>query len=459
MEDFTDTKIVTRRSARIAKRLKLTPIRSSENGGTGSSNTTGSIILATEATISSLLLSFDDDLLHTIFSYVGKDQYRWVGGVNRIFQKSYLSLYPEKRTKLNSSTTKLSVFCWNDVATCRRMSKYHKDDVQHALWNYAAKRGNIDTVKALLRLIPKPLVEAVPEQNRSYSRDCNDWKYDLCYKAAEYGQKELLQWACTENICVWKNDLRVCRYAIGSGNMDIYHWAVENGFEWDIDSESQMESAAVVAAEKGQLEALQWIAENGPSDTIGYLSSTEYCDAAAKGGHLEVLQWLRSMDCGWGDFTFLRAIEGDHVNVVQYMFDNGFENTATATDACSVAARCGNMATLQLLHSLNFHWDEYVTAAAAESGRCDVIQWLRDHGCPWSKTSCQYAAANGQFHTLKWLHANGCPWDERTTAYALNDEICVWATQNGCPVTLGNPRFRRALPRTYSGEFRFPPMW
>ena len=69
---------------------------------------------------------------------------------------------------------------------------------------------------------------------------------------------------------VRKNDRRVCQYAKGSGNIDIFGCAIENGFYWDIESESSMESAAITAAIKGQLEALKWIVEISPPGTIVY---------------------------------------------------------------------------------------------------------------------------------------------------------------------------------------------
>ena len=49
-------------------------------------------------------------------------------------------------------------------------------------------------------------------------------------------------------------------------------------------------------------------------------------------------------------------------------------------------------------------------------------------------------ASNGQLETLQWLRALGCPWDESTTTHAKNEEIYLWAKQNGCPIAEGNPR-------------------
>ena len=97
------------------------------------------------------------------------------------------------------------------------------------------------------------------------------------------------------------------------------------------------------------------------------------------------------------------------------MHDNGCVDVKIA---CDVAVQNGSLATLKLLHSLSFAWDDVVPALAATVGQVDIIQWARDRGCPWSERSCQYVTYHGQFETLKWLCANGCPWDELTTTNA-----------------------------------------
>lgn len=152
-----------------------------------------------------------------------------------------------------------------------------------------------------------------------------DWKYDLCHKAAEYGRLELLRWAYEAKIYVWKNDVRVCQYAIGSGNLDLYHWAVENGLYWSLKCPHFMTSAAITAAEKGQLEVLKWVVEQCPSGADALrrdFRDSRCCSAAAEFGHFEVLQWLRSINSAWDENTFYNAIIGDNINIVQHMYDN-----------------------------------------------------------------------------------------------------------------------------------------
>eukprot|EP00611_Tribonema_gayanum_P001212 TRINITY_DN108_c1_g1_i2.p2 TRINITY_DN108_c1_g1~~TRINITY_DN108_c1_g1_i2.p2 ORF type:complete len:234 (+),score=41.14 TRINITY_DN108_c1_g1_i2:154-855(+) len=71
---------------------------------------------------------------------------------------------------------------------------------------------------------------------------------------------------------------------------------------------------ATIAAEKGDLQLLQWLRQNG---IIFSNSDKEVCSSAAAGGHLEVLQWLRRTGCGWNADTCAAAAAAGHLEVLQ----------------------------------------------------------------------------------------------------------------------------------------------
>ena len=107
----------------------------------------------------------DDDLLRNIFSFVGEYQYRFVGGVNRTFQKSYLTLYPNKNSHFNASTVEISKYCWNDIEACRYIDTNFtlRSLARCKLWHSAARHGSIDSVKYLLQQFDR--FEAVTKKN------------------------------------------------------------------------------------------------------------------------------------------------------------------------------------------------------------------------------------------------------------------------------------------------------
>ena len=436
-----------RRSTRIAKRLTCSSTttashrRKDVTAGTVGKNKKRRTSSDNESDVQSFPIE-DDLLLQNIFSYVGDCQYLFIGSVNRMFQNSYVSLYPQKVTRFNGSTIELTKFCWDVINIIARYYIRLKDVLRSKLWDSVTKYGSIEVVKYVVGRLPTP--KKKKKKKRSSKNDLygdfehsawvEDWKYDLCSNAATFGHFELLQWAVDQNIYVSKDDMRVCICAIGNGHMDIFHWAVQNGFDWE---EDFYEEAAFAAAKNGQLEALQWIHANccDLSEDDDYEVSC--CNYAAEYGHVKVLRWLHSIGAYCNKNTLEIAIEYGQTEALQFMVKKGCRG---GLDTCQHAAIHGNLAALQILRSVHCPWDDFVPAYAAARGHVDVVVWTMNNGCTWSETICQYAAAYGTLDTLKWLRAQGCPWDTLTTKHAHTKEIYGWAVANGCPVAEGNPR-------------------
>lgn len=383
----------------------------------------------------------DDDLLKYVFSFVGDHQYRFVGAVNQSFQKAYVTLFPRKVTHLNVSSISLIQLCWDDIKIMFRYDYEEKDKHRHMLWDYAAKYGNKDMVKYLLRLIRSVKHKRTSVCNgidfrtiQSNERWLVDWRYNLAGKAAEYGHLHLLQWAFDQKVYVSKNDTRVCGCALGSGHMEILHWAVQKGFVWE---KQVIDDSVYMAIQKGKLEALEWIHSIG-YDFNEYVGNTVlceasvWCDIAVEFGQFEVLQFLHSVGSEWGDDTIDIAVKHGELEALDYILLDGFREFTD--ESCNLAAINGNLEALKLLRSVDCPWDDAVPAFAAARGHVHLIEWAINSGCPWSERTCQCAAAYGTLETLKWLRAKGCPWDDQTTKYASTEEIYLWAKDNGCPV-------------------------
>jgi hypothetical protein len=234
------TRTVPRRSARvIAKLLKSTPIcnniKCSSDDGARERKASATIDSShSDAATQHGLYSgttfpvTDDYLLLNIFSYVGDFQYLFIGSVNKSFEKAYATQFPNKSTSFNASTLERANLCLDSIT---KDNGETKDKRLRELWQSAARYGNIDVVNYLHQQLPHPQKSVtVKYLGLDASDETMDWKYDLCSEAARYGQMELLQWACNNNICVKKDDYRVCTFAIGSCHFDIFHWALVNGF-------------------------------------------------------------------------------------------------------------------------------------------------------------------------------------------------------------------------------------
>ena len=455
----------TRQSSRIAKRLKTEP-RGTDTGSGTDTDTTGIVVaparkqqkqttistkgsnakpppsfipasLCSTGTYKCMSSPLECDfILHNIFSFVGEFQYVFIGSVNQTFHKTYVSLFPKKRTQFNASTIEYAKSCWGII--CKINDDETKDEEKRKLWRSAARYGNIEVVKYLLELLP-PVQQNVSFKNVSWeNRQKIDWKYDLCYTAAKYGQMELLQWACDENICVAKDDQRVCQFAIGHGHFEIFHWARKNGFRFE-----DADFAAFEASRQGNIEALKWLHDKYDVIRPLYMdNSCGCCNSAAACGQIDVLKWINeSYEAGWNGDTLNFAVSGGHLSTVQFLLEN---ECGWRHNTYSIAAHFGHLAILKLLRSLDPDWDEgddsTVTAHAAGGGHLEIIEWAIENGWPLTKSACKYAAGCGQLDTLKWLRTRGCPWDSDTTKYAATDEIYKWAKKNGCPVAKGNPR-------------------
>jgi Ankyrin repeats (3 copies) len=154
--------------------------------------------------------------------------------------------------------------------------------------------------------------------------------------------------------------------------MDLFHWAVQYGFIWDIEDNEARQEAGHLACENGQLEALKWLHENG-ADLLGENmigEETGCCISAAIGRHLPVLEFLDSICAGWDEHTIHGAICYGHLHIVKYLLDNEFP---TDDESCAIAAFFGHLDILQFLRSQDFKWDDQVTAHAAAAGQMEII--------------------------------------------------------------------------------------
>ena len=156
-------------------------------------------------------------------------------------------------------------------------------------------------------------------------------------------------------------------------------------FEDEGTAKKQRESLWDNAARRhGCVEVMQWAHQQGYSVVWG--SNT--CQRAAKYGQLQALQWLRENGCNWNE------------------------------DTCSAAAQNGPLACLQWVRENGCDWNEDTCNVAARYGHLLILLWARENGCDWNHNTCLFAAENGHLSCLQWATENSCDWHMFTCAFA-----------------------------------------
>ncbi len=161
--------------------------------------------------------------------------------------------------------------------------------------------------------------------------------------------------------------------------------------------------------------------------------TAEEMAVAARWGQLMTIQQAKSAGCRWVANTCAYAAEAGHLEVLQWARSHGCPWDDLT---CSAAARRGHLAVLQWARSQGCPWDEWTCSAAAEGGHLAVLQWARSQGCLWDGRTCTEAAQRGHLAVLQWARSQGCRWDEFTcSAAARGGHLAVlqWARSQGCP--------------------------
>jgi hypothetical protein len=145
--------------------------------------------------------SFDslpaDVLVNHILPFVGNNQYRFVAGVCKTFQTSYVSLYQKKTSYCYVSSKEQAQICLNECPMFKRRN----------LCELAALHGNLVVLQYLR------------------SMGCS-WDWRTCANAAENGHLDVLIWA-RANHCRW--GWSTCSNAAKNGHLDLLKWARMNG--------------------------------------------------------------------------------------------------------------------------------------------------------------------------------------------------------------------------------------
>ncbi|ETP03149.1 hypothetical protein F441_19864 [Phytophthora nicotianae CJ01A1] len=204
----------------------------------------------------------------------------------------------------------------------------------------------------------------------------------------------------------------------------------------DVNWKSYWYPAIKAACTRGDLVIVRWLIEHhyGREICRGNREDVEhdhFLCIAAEEGHVDVMQYLfdQGADDQYPD-SLLRAVRKGQLNAVKWLLEHHlYTELWEGERVIEEAARNGRLEILKLLHGLDSSvgkkplarsvetsewWSRscYTLDVAASNGHLDIVQWLqliRPKTC--SSNAMDDAAANGQLEVVKWLHANrseGC---------------------------------------------------
>jgi hypothetical protein len=134
---------------------------------------------------------------------------------------------------------------------------------------------------------------------------------------------------------------------------------------------------------------------------------------AAEGGHVRVLEWLLAKRVPYErreDFVTCRAAHGGRLEALQWLVAHGFSTTSEALEHAASQGHVAVMEYLEGLVKIPSVKNERVCITAAHGGHVRALAWARARGYPWSAIVARVAATRGHADALSWLIKNDCPY-------------------------------------------------
>lgn len=208
----------------------------------------------------------------------------------------------------------------------------------------------------------------------------------ISIEAVKHEQFSILKWARENRLIHLDQSMKLGPIAAEKGNLEMLQWIIQHEiiYRWT--------DIAHNAAKNGHLHILQWIPE-----VRRYFKAKDY-RAIAFRGHLHILQWF-------GNFIdsqiLCGAAGGGHLHIIQWAIEQNIPRNDPMI--CANAAKHGHLSTLQWLIAHDFPFDIWSYACAAENGHLDIIRWIHTNtALAWDWRTCAYAAKYGHLAVLEY---------------------------------------------------------
>jgi hypothetical protein len=210
----------------------------------------------------------DDEILDTVFSYVGIGDYIYTGAVSRRWKGRYTKLCYNKAKE--GQKHKLTTAHHSTVMTPARLQLALKSSL-----SVAGLQCNIFFHSYVVRYSLDPIAVLALLKTRDFQ-----WRPHLAKLSAQYSTLELLQWL-HECGCPW-DEQEVCRGAARKGNVDTLIWLQEVTAPWSAALRSEM---LFDAGWENRLATVKWLRQQGAD------WPSSFFDTAAVGGHERKVCW------------------------------------------------------------------------------------------------------------------------------------------------------------------------
>lgn len=246
------------------------------------------------------------------------------------------------------------------------------------------------------------------------------------------GRLDVMQWLLEKN-CPW--DSRVYHNAIKNNHLQAVLFAYENGCPFD-------ESISEFAAERKCYDILKFLILKG------FQCTARVCEGVARSGDLELFKFCVEKKKGvvFDVDAFASAALKGHINILQYMIDNGFDTLLERHSKLGHPhmksmithniVKDGRLDVLVFLLQNGFEWTNEITATAAAYGRLDIIQYAHNNGLEIFECGCEDAARFGHLSILQFLHEKNYKFSKQmcdSAASAGRLDIVQFLVERNCP--------------------------
>jgi hypothetical protein len=233
-----------------------------------------------------------DEVLDEIFSYVGRKEWLYAGGVCRRWRGRYLSMCYKARTSNDEHAFQTSHR--SSFVTAARFSMALDNGLKMPRASEAGKFFE-----------DLPLYSQQPIQVLTLARVHGAaWHERLCLDAAYYGNFELLKWLRASG-CPW-NFVHVAMGVIASGrsdSADMLRWLLQAGVQLNQHDKNKL---LFVAGVRGCVNSAEVLLQQGAKWPKSFVGQLEECinspDKLLTCWHYRAVAWARSKDCPWGQW-------------------------------------------------------------------------------------------------------------------------------------------------------------
>jgi hypothetical protein len=407
-------------------------------------------------------------IIKLVLSFVGRGQYLYVGGINRVWRMLYMKSYPD-----SPPTTK---------TTCPEVHEYKREVISGKSVFGTTYRSAFGS-EARLQLA---FFSHLPVQLEAVAR-----------AAGEAGSKYTINAAWTNylfnnrppgNVGNWPV---VCSGAASAGRLDTLRWLVQGkGIPCNFDE------LVSIAFKRGDLELLQFSFSVAGADYAVYSMSADNCSLIREAGacsNLSLLTWLSTQGCfdvgtvnklehlaegalehkclstikwlkrrgalKYKDWWLGTAALQADVPMFRFLVEAGCRVVSHLHDddlhvCCALGGSVELLTTVQAAYGTSAATDAVLyndlVAYAGMMGHVDVVKHLLEQGALWPSTLWHanvlpyhnMVAAETQCWSLPALQyaiSAGCPWGD--WPYGVCSELIAcgyaaeisWAHANGCP--------------------------